>query len=133
MRRFGYEPNGGMHRLFTGKIAYLGLDTSHFVGRGWARGRKIPNRTPRPLEELLVADAPYSNSSRLRQRLIAAGLKEAACEECGLREWRGKPLPLTLDHVNGVHTDNRLENLRILCPNCHAQTETWCVRKPKPA
>ncbi|HEY2205995.1 MAG TPA: HNH endonuclease signature motif containing protein, partial [Pseudonocardia sp.] len=133
MRRLGYQPNGGMHRMFTAKITNLGLDTSHFVGRGWSRGRKVPNRAAWALEDILVVNSAYTHGPRVRQRLIKAGLKKAECEECGLAEWRGRPLPLALDHINGVHTDNRLENLRILCPNCHALTDTWCARKPKPA
>ena len=58
---------------------------------------------------------------------------EPKCADCGLTTWRGRSLPLHLDHINGDHTDNRLENLRILCPNCHATTDTWCARNRKPA
>ncbi|MBC3190541.1 transposase [Pseudonocardia sp. C8] len=129
LRRLGYEPNGGMFRAVTARIRTLGLDTSHFTGRSWARGHRFPMRRARPLSEILVRNSDYHSSAVLRRRLIAEGLKEPRCEECGLAEWRGRPLPLHLDHVNGDHTDNRLENLRILCPNCHAQTDTWCGRK----
>jgi hypothetical protein len=128
LRRLGHEPNGGMHRLVVRKIANLGLDTSHFTGRSWAKGLTLPRGPRRPLEQALVVNSTFTNTARLRERLVAAGLKQASCELCGLAEWRGRPLPLALDHVNGVHTDNRLENLRILCPNCHAQTDTWCAR-----
>ena len=61
----------------------------------------------------------------LRDRLITSGLKEAKCEECGLTEWRGKPAPFQVEHVDGDHTNNMIENLRILCANCHMQTDTW--------
>ncbi|WP_219412663.1 HNH endonuclease [Pseudonocardia nigra] len=131
-RRLGYTPNGGVHRLIVGHIAAARLDTSHFTGRSWALGQRL-ERKATPLEEILVKDSGYRANSHLRNRLVAAGLLKAECSECGLVSWRGRPLPLHLDHINGDHTDNRLENLRILCPNCHALTDTWCRRKPKPA
>ncbi|WP_156935318.1 HNH endonuclease signature motif containing protein [Pseudonocardia spinosispora] len=133
LRSLGYEPNGGMHRMIVKKIRTRGLDTGHFLGQGWSRGQKRPPKPRIPLEKILVEDSPYQSTGHLRRRLIAAGLKQPECEECGLREWRGKPLPLALDHINGNHSDNRLENLRILCPNCHALTDTWCVSNRKPA
>lgn len=127
IRRLGYQPNGGIHRFIVGHIRRLELDTSHFRGRGWAHGQRFPGREM-PLDEALVVNSPYRGNSRLRGRLVKAGLKPDHCEGCGLREWRGRSLPLALDHINGDHTDNRLENLRILCPNCHALTDTWCGR-----
>jgi hypothetical protein len=125
IRAVGRQPNGGYHRWMSSRIRALGLDTSHFTGRGWSRGRSFEARRLRTLEELLVEGSTVG-SGRLRKRLNAEGVKEARCEGCGLSEWQGQPLPLQLDHINGDHTDNRLESLRILCGNCHSQTETWC-------
>ncbi len=134
VRRLGFKPSGGMHRFVKTHIARLALATDHFLGRGWARGRPPSQGFRRqPLEEILVAGSTYMNTGRLRQRLIAEGLKPPHCEICGLATWRGEALPLQLDHVNGDHNDNRLENLRILCPNCHSLTHTWCGRKNRPA
>jgi hypothetical protein len=129
-RRLGYTPNGGVHRMIVGYIRSSDLDISHFTGTRWARGRRLPKI---PLEKILVRGSTYRGNSKLRKRLIEAGLLAQKCAECGLTTWRGNPLPLHLDHINGDHTDNRLENLRILCPNCHAITDTWCRSNSKPA
>ncbi len=129
-RRLGYITSGGVHRFVKRHIARLGLDTSHFVGQSWAKGRSFAGQRKRPLSEILVQNSTYMSTGRLRRRLITEGLKPACCEMCEIATWRGKPLPLELDHINGDHADNRIENLRIVCPNCHAVTETWC-RSPR--
>ena len=94
------------------------------LGQAWLRGRPNPHVRCRPLDEVLRAGSRV-NTNRLKQRLIREGLRQANCECCGLSEWNGLPIPLELDHVNGWRDDNRLENLRVLCPNCHARTETY--------
>ena len=84
-----------------------------------------------PIDELLVA-TPRGRHN-LKQRLLKAGLKSARCEICGLDEWRGAPLSLALHHANGDKHDNRLENLQMLCPNCHSQTENFSGRNRRAA
>lgn len=88
------------------------------------RGDIVPREWRIPLEDLLVIGRTTSRG-HLKARLLKAGLKENRCEECGIDEWRGKPLNLQLHHKNGDGTDNRLENLALLCPNCHSQTDTY--------
>ena len=129
IRALGLNIGGAMYLVVKRRIADLGLDTTHFTGQGWTRGRRRPTRgRQQPLEDILVAQSSYLNSHRLKLRLVAEGLLRWCCATCAVEEWMGSPVPLQLDHVNGVRTDNRLENLRLLCPNCHAQTDTWCGR-----
>jgi hypothetical protein len=90
-------------------------------------GRLKARSTLIPIEELLAKGRPCSRG-HLKGRLLKAGLKEERCEECGLAEWRGRPLRITLHHINGDGYDNRLENLLFLCPNCHSQTPNFAGR-----
>jgi hypothetical protein len=82
-----------------------------------------------PLDQILVESSRCSNRGNLKRRLFATGLKTRACELCGQGElWHGRRMSLILDHINGVRDDNRLENLRIVCPNCNATLDTHCGR-----
>jgi hypothetical protein len=85
-----------------------------------------------PTEKILVENSTYSGNRELKIRLISEGLKEYKCNICTLQNmWNNKPLSLQLDHINGINNDNRIENLRFLCPNCHSQTDTFSGRRQK--
>ena len=129
-RELGLVPRGGSYKTLKVHIKRLGLDTSHMLGQSHARGTTHTRSPKRPLDEILVKDSTYSTGN-LKRRLLKEGLLEYQCFECNLSEWRGKPLSLHLDHINGDNTDNRIENLRLLCPNCHSQTPTYCGRAKK--
>jgi 5-methylcytosine-specific restriction endonuclease McrA len=88
------------------------------------RGAIVTRPQAVPMRDLLVAGR-RRNRSHVKARLLKSGLKEGRCDDCGIAEWRGRPLPMELHHVNGDGTDNRLTNLRLLCPNCHSQTGNW--------
>jgi hypothetical protein len=123
--QIGLIPAGGNYQHVVRITNELKLDTSHFTGKGWNQGWGFDPRIPQvPLEKLLINGSTVQ-SFGLKKRLFNAGLKKPMCELCG---WAEKSLdgriPVELDHINGVHGDNRLENLRILCPNCHSLQST---------
>jgi HNH endonuclease len=113
-----------VHRL----VAQLQLDISHWTGQGHLRGRTHSWTPGRPLSEILVEGSTYTDRYRIKKRLLREGLLPNACAVCGISEWQGRPLVLELDHINGIGDDHRFENLRLLCPNCHSQTDTYCGR-----
>lgn len=93
--------------------------------------KNLHSKNSMSLDEILVENSTYKNGHNLKNKLFKAGLKEKRCEKCGLIEWQGQPIPLQLHHKNGVHNDNRLKNLEILCPNCHALTENYAGKNIK--
>ncbi len=114
-------PAGGNYDQVNERIKYLKVDTTHFTGKGWNVGWGFDPRPPKmALEELLVKGVRHQSHS-MKKRLFNNGLKIPKCELCG---WNEKSvdgrIPIELDHINGDHSDNRIENLRILCPNCHS-------------
>lgn len=123
LRKQGKSVSGSATKILKDKLDNYGI--SYLFLNEKEIGKQIP------LEEVLVENRNY-NSNTLKKRLIEVGLKEDKCEICGCsNEWNGKPLTLQLDHINGNHSDNRLENLRIVCPNCHSQTETFSNKRAK--
>jgi len=130
LRRLGLRPAGGNHRLFRKWVDEIWkIPTEHFDAREARRRALATRQGPIPLEEILVENSTY-NRHGLKHRLYRSGLREPVCEMCGQDEnWRGGVMAMILDHINGVPNDNRLENLRILCPNCAATLDTHCGRK----
>ena len=123
-RKLDIKPVGGNYKTVKDNLEKFNIDTSHFTGQGWNVGLKFRPRKQLELKDILKENSPYQ-SLKLKNRLLQEGLKEYKCERCGLTEWQKKPIPLELHHINGNHNDNRLENLQILCPNCHALTDNF--------
>lgn len=125
MRQLKIVVAGGNYSTVRNNIKRLELDTSHFTGSGWNTGDRFRTVVPaRPLEELLVNNSP-TPSNQLKNKLLKAKLFERKCYSCNLTEWMKQPIAIELEHINGNKNDNRLENLTILCPNCHALTSTY--------
>lgn len=120
LQRIGLRPCGGNYTTIHAYITRYRIDVSHFLGQGWNLGRKFEPRPTMPLDQILVRDSSYP-TSKVKARLFRAGLKQPRCEVCGWsRQSPDGRVPVELHHRNGNNRDHRLENLQILCPNCHS-------------
>lgn len=131
IKMLGLRPTGGNYDQVKKYIKEYNFSTVHFTGMLWNKDRKTGPRPLIKLEDILVENSTYQ-SFKLKKRLFSVKLKKPKCEECGWAKVSidGR-LPLELDHINGDRHDNRLENLRILCPNCHSLQITHRGRNRK--
>jgi hypothetical protein len=132
-RKLGCNCSGGGYVVLRTAAREMKLPTDHMIKYGLNTGPGYNQAKFIPLLEILVEDSTYTNITRLKIRLLREGLLEVKChgEGCGLTEWRGKPISLQLDHINGKNLDHRIENLRLLCPNCHSQTDTFAGKNKR--
>lgn len=128
-RMVGWKPVGGNYRIFYKYVKEYNLDISHFTGQKSNLGNK--NNVGLPEERFFRKDK-LIKSSDLMKKLLSIG-REYRCENknCGISEWHGKAIKLQIHHIDGDHFNNELDNLQILCPNCHSQTDTYAGKKNK--
>jgi hypothetical protein len=125
MRHFGYGTNGNNWQTAKNRCHALGIDSSHFLSKRDMTALRNPEI---PLDQILVENSTYCRS-HLKRRLLRLGLLTNECSICRLGPtWNGKPITMRLDHVNGKPNDNRIDNLRMVCPNCDSQLETFTYR-----
>lgn len=131
LRKLGLRDVGSNFKTLKKFIDKYDLNTEHFTGQRWNKGKT--EATDKRLTILDINDI-FNNkvpirSCNLKEKLFTLGYKERKCEKCGCgTEWEGKPLTLELHHKDGNHYNNNLDNLEILCPNCHSQTDTFRSR-----
>lgn len=131
--KLGLVPAGGNYEQVKWEIRNKRLDTSHFTGSRWNTGKRYTLKSRVPTTEMLVQNSRFQ-SHKLKNRLFLEGYKKPRCELCDWGEVSvdGR-IPVELDHINGDRYDNRIENLRILCPNCHSLQSTHRGRNKKVA
>jgi len=123
----GWNINGTNYKKIKKLIKEQNLSIDHFLNASSFMKKYNLIREFLPIDEILIENSTYQNRGSLKKRLVKDNLLEYKCIECNnIGEWIGKKISLILDHINGVNNDNRLENLRFLCPNCNATLETHC-------
>ena len=127
LKKIGLVPRGGNYATINNLIKKYNIDTSHMTGQGWNKGMKQEGVSKRaiPMAEVLIKDSTFTSSNHLRKRLLKEGIKEHRCDKCLRQTWNDIPIALELHHVNGDKQDHRIENINLLCPNCHSQTKTY--------
>lgn len=129
MGRLGLDPSRNLgRRTLVRRLRDIGVEPSDLPGQAWSAGTRQPNRYRKPLDEILASGRALIDTHRVKLRLVDEGILTWQCAICGIDAWRDRPLSLHLDHINGDRRDNRVDNLRLLCPNCHSQTPTYCGR-----
>ena len=128
--------HGSRIAYIKNKLNELGIDYSHFLSRGWNKDIVNPNGVAMDIKSFIdnyLSDVPKKRTSShgLKKYLFKFKLKIEKCESCGITDWNGKEISFHLDHDNGIHSDNRLENLNIFCPNCHSQTGNYAGKSNK--
>jgi hypothetical protein len=126
IRFFNLNACGSQYLAANEKIRKLNLDTSKFDKSKYKRGRKT-----KQIEQILTTDSNFLNTHFLKKRLVREGKLQYKCSICSIEKWLDKKLSLQLDHINGIRTDNRIENLRLLCPNCHSQCDTYAGKNKR--
>jgi hypothetical protein len=125
-RRLGLKPEGSNPKTLRRKMDEFGVDYSHFTGKAWNKNPDNPVYRGKFLPKL--CEHSSLSSANVKELVYRLGLKENKCEICGITEWLGKSIICELHHINGDSTDNRIENLQILCPNCYSQTDNFRSR-----
>lgn len=129
LRKVGLNPKGGNPETLKRIIKEYNLNETQLnINRKKLYSNcaiQMHLKNKKSIEDILTNKVPYYSSYNLLKRLIKEGYKNYCCEKCGISEWQGEPLSLQLEHIDGNHSNNSLDNLKILCPNCHSQTSTY--------
>lgn len=137
LRKANRKPTGGNYEILKMKIRDYNIDISHFTGKLWNKGKCKEDDDRIASKEQYQIDDIFTKNSKVTRKVIRGyilrnHLIEYQCAFCGNEgEWIGKPIALELDHIDGDNTNNELDNLRFLCPNCHATTSTYRGKNKK--
>lgn len=131
LKLLGLRVGGANYKMVKRLILEYNLETKHWTGQGHLKGKTHSWAPKRSLKDVLIKKSDYLTSSHLKERLFKEGVKKEKCETCGIENWCDLPISFSLHHINGIVNDNRIENLMILCPNCHSQTNNFAGKGKK--